>query len=85
VSGDLLPEFKHHDAASESNRKPTAAAREPPNSFTELELCDLGAKCVVPENYLVWGVQRTGAATEQEEKRRGMQRDHCRKSTPSEF
>lgn len=85
VSRDLLPDLEQHDAAPQSDCKPTATARETSNTLAELEFSDLGAECVIPEDHFVWWVEWTATATEQKEERRGVHRHDRSKGASGEL
>lgn len=66
VAGDLVPNLKGNDSAAEGDSEPTTPAGETAYSFSEFELGDGFAKGIVPEDDLIWRVERTSATSEKE-------------------
>lgn len=67
VAGDLVPHLKDNNSAAEGDGEPTTPASETAYSFPKLEFGDCFPKGIVPEDDLVWRVERTSAASEKKE------------------
>ena len=67
IAGDPVPHLKNNDSASEGDGEPTTPASETAYSFPKLELGDCFPEGIVPEDDLVWRVERTSSTSEKKE------------------
>lgn len=85
VAGDGLGDAEDDRATAQSDGEPATAAHEAAHTLAELELGDLLAQGVVPDDDLVRRVQGAPAAAEQEEDVRRVQGDDGGQSAPREL
>ena len=75
MAGDGLGDAEDDGAAAQRDSEPPAAAHEAAHTLPELELGDLPAQGVVPDDDLVRRVQGAPASAEEEEDVRRVQGD----------